>query len=56
MSFLFGILIIFGIAYFVFFSKRKKNEDLEDKIDSSYECDNCDDNNCYCEKIDDEKD
>ncbi|MCB9481989.1 MAG: hypothetical protein H6680_09260 [Desulfobacteraceae bacterium] len=62
MSIIFGVLIICGIAYFVFFSKRKKaeeleeREDFEDKIDASYECKICDDNNCYCEKIDDEKD
>ncbi|MDY0362505.1 MAG: hypothetical protein RBR08_13710 [Desulforegulaceae bacterium] len=57
MYFIFGILVVLGIVYFVFFSKKKKAEEFEDQeeqIDASYECNVCDDNNCYCEKIDDE--
>lgn len=52
MYYIFGLLIISGIFYFVLSSKKRK---IKDDIDASYECNECDDKNCYCEKKD-EKD
>ncbi|MGE4517949.1 MAG: hypothetical protein AB7E04_00390 [Desulfobacteraceae bacterium] len=51
MYFIFGILIVCGIVYFVFSSKKRKSEN---DVDASYECNICDDNNCYCEKKDED--